>query len=154
VARWGQRRGLEVAGRTAALGATWAVVYGAMLAAYGVREYYCEVVMWRLNLSSWVPTLHVLLLFGVMWALAFAGAKRGPRMLARALWLLPPYVVLHYVVAMVQEARLFLPFAPVIIPLSWWVLFPEARLGERGPREGEATSRRGVKAGSGEWWRV
>lgn len=139
VARWGQRRGLEVAGRTAALGATWAVVYGAMLAAYGVREYYCEVVMWRLNLSSWAPTVHVLLLFGVMWALAFAGAKRGPRMLARALWLLPPYVMLHYVVAMVREVRLFLPFAPVIIPLSWWVLFPEARLGER---EGPGRERR------------
>ncbi len=67
--------------------------------------------------------------------LAFLGAKAGgPAMLRRALWLVPPYVALHYVVARAGEVRLFLPLAPVLIPLSWWVLFPEARRREAESR--------------------
>jgi hypothetical protein len=128
LARSGSRPPLEVAWRTAALAAAWAAVYGAMLLGYGIRSYYCEPVTIGLNLSSWGPSVHVLLLFGAMWALAAVGARRGPLMLRRAMWLLPPYIILHYVVSLAWEVRLFLPLAPLIIPLSWHVLFPEARL--------------------------
>ena len=128
LARSGTRPPLEVAWRTAALAAGWAAVYGGMLLGYGVRSYYCEPLTLGLNLSSWAPTMHVFLLFGAMWVLAAIAARRGPILLRRAMWLLPPYVILHYVVALVWEVRLFLPLAPVIIPLAWHVLFPEARL--------------------------
>ena len=143
VTEWGRRRVGELAWKTAVLAGAWGAVYGGMVWGYGVREYYCKVVMLGWNFSSWAPTAHVALIFGAMWVLAFMGARRGPRMLARALWLLPPYVVLHYVVAMVLEVRLFLPFAPVIIPLSWRVLFPEARQEE----EALATARDGRAGG-------
>jgi len=136
VARWGQKPPREVAWRTAALAAAWAAAYGGMVLIYGQREYYCNVVMvWR-NLSSWVPTAHVGLLFGAMWVLAFLGGKKGPLLLRRSLWLLPPYLVLHYIVAMVIEARLFLPFAPAIIPLSWWAVLPETRSNTGRPSKG------------------
>jgi hypothetical protein len=109
-----------------ALGFAWAAVYFGLVALYGRREYYCEILMWPLNVASWGPTISVLLLFGVLWILAVIGARRAPVLLRRALWLLPLYLGLHYVVAMVNEVRLFLPYAPAIIPLSWWWLFPES----------------------------
>ena len=128
-ARLGRRPLAEVLWKTAAIGAAWAAVYLPLVyLVYGRREYYCDMVMLSSNLSSWVPTAQVLLLFGPMWLLAAVGAKRGPALLRRALWLLPPYLMLHYVVAFVIEVRLFLPYAPVIIPLTWWLLFPQALL--------------------------
>ncbi len=126
-ARSGRRPPVEVASRTAALAAAWAGVYGALLWSYGVREYYCDPVMLGWNLSQWGPTLRAVLVFGVMWVLAVVAARDGPLVLRRTLWLVPPFIVLHYVVALVLETRLFLPLAPVVMPLSWWVLFPEAR---------------------------
>ena len=84
--------------------------------------------MWDQNLTSFLLTLFAFLLFGVLWVLPWRAMKEAPQLLRRSLWLLPPFVLLHYVVAVVQEVRLFLPLAPIIIPLSWWVLFPEAHL--------------------------
>jgi len=134
VARLGQRPLTEVLWKAAAIGAAWAAIYLPLVyLVYGPREYYCDVVMLSSNLSSWVPTGQVLLLFGTMWVLAVMGGRRGPLLLRRSLWLLPPYLVLHYAVALVIEVRLFLPYAPAIIPLSWWVLFPGARLQEPEP---------------------
>ncbi len=134
LARWRERPAGEVAWRTAAIGGAWALAYGALRLGYGDREYYCAVVMWTENLKALGPTVLVLLLFGAMWGLAFVGAKKGPTMLRRSLWLVPPYIALHYVVALAWEVRLFLPLAPVIIPLSWLVLFPETEraAAERG----------------------
>jgi hypothetical protein len=130
--RSGRKPPLEVAWRTAAIAAAWAAVYGTLLMTYGVRGYYCEPVMLGLNLGSWTPTLRVLLVFGAMWALAVVGARTGPLVLRRTLWLLPPYLILHYVVALMVEVRLLLPLAPLVIPLAWWVLFPDARAAGQG----------------------
>ncbi|UCC67845.1 MAG: hypothetical protein JSV79_12130, partial [Armatimonadota bacterium] len=139
LARWGQRPGRDTAWKTAAIGGAWLAVYGALRLGYGSRDYYCDVLMWSQNWSSWVPTVQVLLVFGALWVLAFLGARHGgPTMLRRALWLVPPYVALHYVVAMADEVRLFLPLAPVLIPLSWCVLFPEARHAPLEQRRSEA----------------
>lgn len=140
VARLGQRPLREVLARTAAMSVAWAAVYlPVVFLLYGRREYYCDVVMLSSNLSSWVPTARLFILFGAMWIFAFMGARRGPLMLRRALWLLPPYLILHYIVALVFEVRLFLPYAPVIIPLTWWALFPDAL---RQPSEQPAKRRR------------
>ncbi len=135
LARWGEKPAREIVWKTAAIGGAWGVVYGALHLGYGSRDYYCDVVMWSQNWSGWVPTVRVVLVFGALWVLAFLGARTGgPAMLRRALWLVPPYVALHYVVARADEVRLFLPLAPVIIPLAWLVLFPEAEraAAERG----------------------
>ena len=127
LARWGTAPVRQIIWRTIALALSWAAVYAMLLLIYGRRPYYCDVVMVWQNLGSWVPTACLLLLFGVMWVLPFLGPRSGPTILRRALWLLLPYVALHYVVARVVEVRLFLVFAPVVIPLSWWRLFPAER---------------------------
>ena len=127
VARWGELPAGRLATRTAALTAAWGIVYGGLLWGYGLREYYCPTVMFFVNVGSWKPTAYLVVLFGVMWVLAFRAGGDAPRFLRRALWLVIPYAALHYVLARVEEVRLFLPFAPVVIPLAWWTLFPEAR---------------------------
>jgi hypothetical protein len=124
LARWRQIPMRQLIIRTLLLIACWAAVYGSLRLAYGMREYYTNVFMLGRNLENWLPTAHVVLLFGAIWVLAFFGLRRGPVMLRRTLWLLPPFLALHYMVAIVMEVRLFLPFAPVVIPLTWWVLFP------------------------------
>jgi hypothetical protein len=88
------------------------------------------------NLASLSPTVFLLLMFGAVWALAYMARRDAPEMLRRALWLVPPFLVLHYVVAMVNEVRLFLPLAPILIPLAWWTLFPNDRVALAGARRG------------------
>jgi hypothetical protein len=137
LARWRDRPAREVAWRTGILAASWAVVYFGLMRIYGWREPYTETIMWPRNVASAFPTLQVVLVYGAIWVLAALGAKRAPTIPRRALWLVPPYIGLHYVVAMVNEVRLFLPLAPILIPVSWCVLFPEARLGTEAPRKGK-----------------
>jgi hypothetical protein len=123
IVRWRDVRITRLVMVAGLLGATWVVVYGCLVGWYGLRGYYCDVVMLRHNVSSWMPTMEVLLLYGPLWLLAAVAAPTAPIVLRRSVLLLPPYLALHYLVASVDEPRLFLPFAPVVIPLAWRVLF-------------------------------
>jgi len=135
--RWREERTGKVLLRGALLTLGWAAVFGGLHALYGARPAYAEAIMWGKNLRSATPTLYALVLFGVLWALPWAAPKEAPALLRRGRWLVLPFLLLHYVVAEVREVRLFLPLTPIVIPLSWWVLFPEAVLKptpERGRR--------------------
>jgi len=134
LAKWGQEPPRRLAWRTALLAASWAAVYFGLVALYTWRAYYCDKIMWPRNAASLFPTIQIIMVYGALWVLAALGAREGPPMLRRAIWLVPPYIGLHYMVAMVNEVRLFLPLAPIIIPLSWFVLFPEARLTGEPPK--------------------
>ena len=128
LARWREKPPLTVMVRTALLAACWAAVYGGLLLHYGRRGYYTEPFTLPANLGSWLPTAFVLLMFGVMWVLPWVALKhKPPTLLRRTTWLVPLFVLLQYLVGVVQEVRLFLPLAPIVLPLSWWVLFPESR---------------------------
>jgi hypothetical protein len=106
--------------RTAALAASWVAVYGGLLLHYGWRRYYCDVYMLPTNLTSVEP----ILVFGAIWVLAFMARRQGPEMLQRCLWVVPFFVLLQYTVAIAWETRLYLPLAPILIPLAWTILFP------------------------------
>jgi hypothetical protein len=124
LARWRYVPTKRLLGWTAFLILCWVAVYGGLRVFYGDRGYYTDVVMLSRNLRNVLPTVNVLLMFGAVWVLAFFALRKAPPMLRRTIWLLPPFITLHYIVAIVTEVRLFLPFAPVLIPLAWWVLFP------------------------------
>ncbi len=138
LARWGEEPGRKVALHTALLTLCWAAVFGGLHVGFGPRANYTEAIMLRQNLASFMPTLFAFLVFGVLWVLPWLAPKEAPALLRRSLWLVPPFVALHYIVAVVQEVRLFLPLAPILIPLSWWVLFPEARLTATAPPKAAA----------------
>ena len=128
----------EVVRRTGLLGLSWLFVYGGLRLFYGHRSYYSDVIMWKANVISWYPSRAVLLLFGMIWVLSLLGAKKGPLLLRRALLLLPFYIALHYIIALVNEVRLFLPWAPVVIPLAWFALYPaDSRLHAEGSNGGD-----------------
>jgi len=134
LARFGTQPAKRVALRTAGLAGCWVGAYGGLLVSYGVHRGYTSTVKVFENLASWVPTTFALLFFGVLWVLPFLALKlKPPTLLQRAIWLLPPFVALQYLVGVVQEVRLFLPLAPIVIPLAWWVLFPEAANQARPP---------------------
>jgi hypothetical protein len=136
--RWGAVPPRRLIWMTAILVACWVAVYAGIIASYGLRKTYCDVIMFRRNVDSWQPTMHVVLLFGMVWVLAYLGQRKGPTFLRRALWLLPPYMILHYVISLVIEVRLFLPFAPIVVPLALLVLFPEARREDAASDAGRA----------------
>jgi hypothetical protein len=128
LARWGWERRRQLAVRTLTLAGAWALIYGGVHLRYGHRPPYADLAQVRAeNFGSWLPTLFAVAFLGALWVLPFFVWKKAPPLLRRSLWLVPPFVALHYVVGVVQEARLFLPLTPILIPLSWWALFPEAR---------------------------
>jgi hypothetical protein len=129
LARWGREPLARVLSRTGILVACWVAVYGGLLLLYGRREYYTDPVQLAHNFSSGLPLFVVMLTFGAAWVAPWLAGKEAPELLRRNLWLVPPFVVLQCVVARVDEVRLFLPLAPILIPLTWWVLLPESKLG-------------------------
>lgn len=122
----------EVARNSFILALCWCFVYGGMRLCYGNRSYYDDVIMWKVNIKSLFPAIQLFLLFGMAWVLSLFGAWRGPLLLRRTLFLLPFYIALHYVIAVIEETRLFLPWAPVVIPLAWVILFPSDFTGADG----------------------
>ena len=144
LARLGKRPARQVFGNAFVQALCWVLVYGGLRLLYGQREYYCDIIMWEPNTATLQPTLQVFLLYGIIWIAAVVGARTGPLMLRRAMWLLPFYLALHYVVAMCHETRLYLPYAPVLIPLAWWILFPESRLAEPSAPGPKRRGRRGA----------
>ncbi len=128
LARWGWEKRSRLAVRTLTLAGAWALIYGGIHLRYGPRPPYTDLQHVRAeNFGSWLPTIFAIAFLGALWVLPFLAGRDAPPLLRRSLWLVPPFVALHYWVGVVQEVRLFLPLTPILIPLSWWALFPEAR---------------------------
>ncbi|MGM0493976.1 MAG: hypothetical protein ACQER1_13625 [Armatimonadota bacterium] len=110
----------------------WGVAYGAMRAGYGMRAYYVDVVMLEYNVAGfwrWAPPL--LIMLPLLVAALKRPIKEWPGPLRRATLAIPPYLLLHLIIARVEEVRLFLPLLPILIPL--------AVLGVTGRPRGEQT---------------
>jgi len=69
------------------------------------------------NLTT-IGTGLLILLYGPFWIWPLKGLTEAPRFLRRAFWLVPFYILLHFFAAKVNEVRLFLPLATILIPLS------------------------------------
>jgi hypothetical protein len=105
--------------------AAFFAVYAGLRAIYGQREYYCALLTIPVNFFDLLPTEHLILLYGPMWVLALVGWRSKPLLLRRALLVLAPFIALHYVIALVYEPRLFLPFAPVVIAMALLTIVPD-----------------------------
>jgi hypothetical protein len=75
---------------------------------------------WRYHEAQF---LYPVLLFGAFWIYAFINYRDQPVFLRRAALVVPVYVAGHFVAGMVNEARLFLPLAFIIVPMGLWFLF-------------------------------
>ena len=120
----------EVVPTTLLLVVVWAATYGALRLAYGPREYAADVVMLAYNFGNVWVLLPLLLLLVPLGLTAFQRPSgEWPAVLRRAALVAPPFILLHLVIARVEEVRLLLPLLPVLIPL--------AVLGISEPNQGE-----------------
>jgi len=97
--------------------------------AAGLRWYfgsqpYVHSAAFHLSYNLHTPgTLLLAVLYGPFWLWALLGFASAPRFLRRALLIVPIFVLLHFFVAKVNEVRLFLPLAPILIPLGFGYWF-------------------------------
>lgn len=85
---------------------------------YGEHGPYSPVFTLMANLSSPRSLIFPALLFGWLSAVAFMDIKSKPAILRRFLWPTAIFVIVHLVIARIDEARLLLPLVPVVLPLA------------------------------------
>lgn len=125
-ARWDEWRRLEYWRLVLGLAATAAMVWLALRLGFGPREPFTELVSPALNLPENLRragSLRALLLFGPLWFLAAWRLRSAPPFLARAMVLVPVFLVVHAGWGLLGETRYFLPLAPVVLPLALRHLF-------------------------------
>lgn len=67
----------------------------------------------------------VIFLYGMFWIAAFRFWGKKPLFLRRAALVVPLYCLGHFLIARINETRLFLPLAPIIIPAGLFYIFRE-----------------------------
>ncbi len=68
--------------------------------------------------------LFVFFIFGTIWLFAFLKYSRLPLFLQRAGFLIPVFVIAHLFGGVIGEVRLMLPLGFLVIPMSFFYLFP------------------------------
>ena len=74
--------------------------------------------------------LYFVILFGAFWVFAFLAFSDKPLFLKRAAIMIPVFVIIHFMVSIVKEVRLFLPLSFVLIPMALFTLFPPKQISE------------------------
>ena len=68
--------------------------------------------------------LFIFFLFGTFWLFAFLNYSKMPLFLKRAGFLIPVFVLAHLFGGVIGEVRLMLPLSFLVIPMSFFHLFP------------------------------
>ncbi len=68
--------------------------------------------------------LFIFFLFGTLWLFAFLKYSKMPLFLQRAGLLIPVFVIAHLFGGVIGEVRLILPLSFLVIPMSFFYLFP------------------------------
>ncbi len=68
--------------------------------------------------------LFVFFIFGTLWLFAFLKYSKLPLFLQRAGFLIPVFVIAHLFGGVIGEVRLMLPLSFLVIPMSFFYLFP------------------------------
>jgi hypothetical protein len=127
------RQNLRIAIRKSlVLALIWFAVYAGIRILRGphpiITTYYQDIVH---NISDVTPLICLILVYGIFWYFAFQFWRQNigkkldykKQFIFVNLWWVPAFVLLHFFVGWVNEVRLFLPLAPIIIPASLYVIF-------------------------------
>lgn len=68
--------------------------------------------------------LFIFFLFGTLWLFAFLKYSKMPLFLRRAAFMIPVFVIAHLFGGVIGEVRLMLPLSFLVIPMSFFYLFP------------------------------
>jgi hypothetical protein len=118
--------------RLAGFGLVWAAIYVGLRYAYGIQHYeYWQV--WRnieflgLLPPNYDPYYRAYAWFGVVlfaplvWLGLHAGPS-SPRFVRRALWVVPPVVLVAFTISSIIESRIFTPLYPLTLPAAMFGL--------------------------------
>lgn len=87
------------------------------------NPYQCELIQLHYNFSSIFFIAKPIILYNLFWILPFISFKSKPIFLRRVSLIVPVFVVLHFIIGIVFEVRLFLPLAPILIPMGLLTIF-------------------------------
>lgn len=132
--RWDEYPKGKLIGYSAAYGLCWLAVYEGLRLWIGPRDYYTDYWQYGHNLSQWYFSIAFpALLFGVFWVLALMDWSKKPKLLTRSALIIPPFVLIHFFIANLMEARLFDVLFLIMVPLALFTLFKESALPEKKP---------------------
>lgn len=115
---WGTVPMMTIIKRSMGLGAAMLIVLAPIHLYYGNHDPYTPVFTLMLNLTRPGTLLYPGLLFGWLWFAAFTNLRSKPEFLRRLLLPAGLFFIAHFMVAQLEEVRLLLPLAPVILPLA------------------------------------
>lgn len=83
------------------------------------------------NMFLWNVACHhcfisVFVLFNIFWVLAFVGLRKKPFVLQRWVFVIPFFLIIHYLFGFIWETRMFLPLAVILVPLGLFSFYPES----------------------------
>ena len=85
---------------------------------YGTNKSYCAFFYFLLNLKSLLGYVYIILFFNIFLFYAWFDFKNKPKFLRRSSLMIPFFTIIHFIITIVLEIRLFMPLIPVIVPLG------------------------------------
>lgn len=82
-----------------------------------------------------VPYLNFILVFGMFWYFAARGFRSKPLFLRRASYVIPIFILIHFITGVIHESRQMLPLSFIVIPLGLHYLFnpPSRQMSDSSP---------------------
>jgi hypothetical protein len=69
------------------------------------------------------PYLYFILVFSVFWLYALLGYRRSGLFLQRALWMVPLFLLAHFITGKIDESRQMIPLGFILIPMGLSFVF-------------------------------
>jgi tetratricopeptide (TPR) repeat protein len=109
------------------------IVYFGLPRIMGVRNAYEEIFVFARNIRDYRAFLYPALLLSVFIILPWKDFARQPKFLKRSALMIPFFLVLHYLITLPRETRLFLPLLPIIVPMGLGVMFGRKEIDSAEP---------------------
>jgi hypothetical protein len=71
--------------------------------------------------------IYPLLIFSVFWVLAILGYSKSPLFFRKVFWIAPFFIAGNLITGIISESRQMIPLGFIIIPMTLFLLIPEAR---------------------------
>jgi hypothetical protein len=123
--------------RLVGFGALWAAIYVGLRLAYGIQHYEYWQVRRNLEFLTLLPANYDpyyrayawfgVVLFGPLVWLGLHADRSAPPFVRRALWVVPPIVLVAFTISSIIESRIFTPLFPLTLPAALFGLVGTSR---------------------------
>jgi hypothetical protein len=110
---------------------SWAIPYISLRIYFGIRnEANLEIAGIYSQLPHNLAPLNLTLLFvflGIIWILAYINIKDNDLFTKRIMYIIPLFILVHFIMGHINETRLFLPITPPLLISGFKYLFKKIR---------------------------